>query len=77
MRPASESPSLGSSSRLAEPVSTKRPGRRSVSTAILRVRSSAGTRWISSRITRGGGAAAKPVGSACANASVASSSKLT
>ncbi len=77
IRPASESPSPRRRSRLAEPVSTKRPGLLSRSTASLSVRSSSGTRWISSRIARAGSADTKPVGSARAKESVAASSKVT
>ena len=63
MRPASDSVTLGSSRRLADPVSRNRPGRRSWSTAILITGSSSGARWISSKVTASGKFCRKPAGS--------------
>ena len=57
MRPASDSVTVGTSNRLAEPVSRKRPGRRSRSTARLMAGSSAGTRCTSSTVAASGKAA--------------------
>lgn len=76
-RPAKESWAPGSLSRFAEPVSTKRPGRRSLSTTALSERMSSGQRWISS-ITRRPSLAElrKPAGSSWANVRVRSSSMV-
>ena len=74
MRPARLSDTRGSASTLAEPVNTKRPGRRSRSTAALMGRNTSGARWTSSRKARVGNASTKPFGSRRADAKVLRSS---
>ena len=74
--PASDSETLGRTKTFAEPVSRKRPGRRSRSTAALSARNSSGARWTSSRIAGPSSPATNPAGSRVTAASTVASSRV-
>jgi hypothetical protein len=77
IRPASESARRGIAKTFADPVSKKRPGVRSRSTAAFSVVNSSGTRRTTSSVAGPGRSRTNPTGSAAAAARITSSSKVT